>query len=182
LGTDLATMNLRRMACRALLALAAGIAPLAAMAQSATPVSPQSGFDLRGATLEGKPFNLADLRGKVVMVFFWSTDCAVCRSKMPELRANAEGWRGKPFELVLVSLDRRRADLIEYDRLLAATQANAVHFRSLWSGDPGYSDTLPQRPRQLPLTLLIDVQGRLAARFEGRIPAEAWDSVADLMP
>ena len=31
---------------------------------------------------------------------------------MAELRANAQGWRGKPFELVLVSEDRRRDDLL----------------------------------------------------------------------
>jgi thiol-disulfide isomerase/thioredoxin len=44
---------------------------------------------LRSTTLEGQPFDLAALRGKVVMLVFWSTGCPVCRDKMPELRANA---------------------------------------------------------------------------------------------
>jgi len=66
---------------------------------------------IEGKTLEGQAFRLATLRGKVVLVMFWSTDCAVCRDKMPELRQNYQGWQGKPFELVLVSTDRKFDDL-----------------------------------------------------------------------
>jgi peroxiredoxin len=182
LNASLASKNLLRVASTLALATAALLGPAEVGAQGVRPGEPQSAFDLRGTTLDGKAFSLAALRGKVVMVFFWSTDCAVCRSKMPELRANAEGWRGKPFELVLVSQDRRRADLIEYDRLRAATQSNAVPFANLWSGEASYADSLAQRPNHLPLTLVIDAQGRVAARFDGRIPPQAWDAVAELLP
>ena len=63
---------------------------LSAFAQPAQPAR------LDGNTLEGRPFSLETLRGKVVMLFFWNTDCVPCLQKMPELRANAAGWRGKP--------------------------------------------------------------------------------------
>jgi peroxiredoxin len=33
----------------------------------------------------------------------------------------------------------------------------------------------------LPATFLIDKQGRLAHSFQGRVPAEAWDRIADLL-
>jgi thiol-disulfide isomerase/thioredoxin len=139
-------------------------------------------FHLSGSTLAGRPFSSEAQRGKVVMVFYWSTDCAVCRSKMAELRANAQGWRGKPFELVLVSEDRRRADALAYDQAWRATQDPALHPPSLWAGEAGYTDSLPQRPRRLPFTVVLDAQGIARARFEGRIPAEAWDAVAELLP
>ena len=34
---------------------------------------------IEGKTLDGKPFKLSMLKGKVVLVMFWSTGCAVCR-------------------------------------------------------------------------------------------------------
>ncbi|RYG07515.1 MAG: TlpA family protein disulfide reductase, partial [Burkholderiales bacterium] len=60
-------------------ALATALVP-AARAQ--TPPQPV----VEGRTIEGQPFKLAALKGKVVLVMFWSTGCAVCRDKMPELR------------------------------------------------------------------------------------------------
>lgn len=139
-------------------------------------------FELRGTTVAGRSFTSQALRGKVVMLFYWSTDCAVCRSKMAELRANAQGWRGRPFELVLVSEDRRRADLVAYDQAWTATQDAALQPPSLWAGEAGFADSLKQRPRRLPFTVVLDAQGVERARFEGRIPAQAWDAVAELLP
>jgi hypothetical protein len=37
-------------------------------------------------------------------------------------------------------------------------------------------------PPKLPLTLLVNAQGKVVARFEGRLAPEAWDGVADLLP
>jgi thiol-disulfide isomerase/thioredoxin len=139
-------------------------------------------FQLSGITLAGRPYSTDAQRGKVLMLFYWSTDCAVCRSKMAELRANAQGWRGKPFELVLVSEDRRRTDLSAYDNAWKATQDPALHPPSLWAGEAGFADSLKRRPNRLPLTIVLDAQGVERARFEGRIPADAWDAVADLLP
>jgi thiol-disulfide isomerase/thioredoxin len=165
---------MRRIVCRGLAALLLAAASTWAVAQ--TP------WRVRGPTLDGASFDSAAQRGKVLMVFHWSTDCAVCRSKLPELRANAQGWRGKPFELVLVSEDRRRADALAYDEAWRATQKADLHPPSLWAGEPGFADSSKARPRQLPLTIVLDAQGIERARFEGRIPPEAWDAVAELLP
>ena len=148
----------------------------AANAQTAAP------FELTGPSLDGKATSLAALRGKVVMLVYWRTDCAVCRDKMPELRANAQGWRGRPFELLLVNADRQRADLLAYDQTVAALLPAEQRFTTLWRGDPSYRDSLAALPARWPLTLVIDPRGHVAARFEGRIPAEAWDRIADLLP
>ncbi len=139
-------------------------------------------FKLSGRSLAGQAFSSEAQRGKVLMIFYWSTDCAVCRSKMAELRANAQGWRGKPFELVLVSEDRRRDDLLAYDKAWKSTQDPALNPPSLWAGDTGFVDSLSPRPKRLPFTVVLDAQGIERARFEGRIPAEAWDAVAELLP
>lgn len=135
---------------------------------------------LNGQTLDGKPFDLANLRGKVVLVVFWSTTCAVCRDKMPELRANYEGWRSQPFEMVLVSMDRRRQDWLDYEQILAQTQQRAQRFPQLWAGQAGYTDSFGAKV-QLPATFIIGKTGRVEKTHLGRIPAEAWDEIADLL-
>jgi len=167
----------------ALLAFALG---MAAPSQAQTPSSPMKAESvaavarIEGNTIEGKPFKLSSLRGKVVLVMYWSTDCAVCRDKMPELRNNYEGWAGKPFEMVAVSTDRRMQDVLEYERIIARTVPTRQRFVQLWMGDGGYSDSLGKHV-QLPAAYLIDKSGKIVERYVGRIPPEAWDRIADLL-
>jgi len=63
--------------------LAAGIALLAATASAfaAMPEKPT----LQVKTLDGKPFDLAQHRGKWVIVNYWATWCAPCIKEMPEI-------------------------------------------------------------------------------------------------
>jgi hypothetical protein len=63
----------------------------------------------------------------------------------PELRRLA----GKPFELVLVSTDRRMQDVEDYERIISSTVPLAQRFVQLWAGEPGFRDNLG-RPAQLP--------------------------------
>ena len=135
---------------------------------------------IEGKTIEGTAFKLASLRGKVVLVMFWSTGCAVCRDKMPELRTNYEGWKGKPFELVAINTDARVQDFLDYERIISATVPLKQRFVQLWTGETGYRDNIG-KAAQLPAAYLIDKNGKVVERYVGRIPAEAWDRIADLL-
>ncbi len=154
-------------------ALACVAASVGALAQAPAPT-------LQGKTFDGKPFALSALRGKVVLVLFWSTDCAVCRDKMPELRENYMGWKGKPFELVTVSLDRRKQDVDDYEKIVSRIVPVTQQFVQVWAGESGYSDTFA-KPVQAPTAYLLDKSGKIVERYMGRIPAEAWDRIADLL-
>lgn len=151
-------------------------------APDAASARPAPVFGLKGTSLDGRAVDIGRLRGKVVMVFYWSTSCRVCMQKMPELRANAAGWRGKPFELILVNTDAQREDVQTHARLVRLIEPGAAAITTLWMGDAQYRDSLVGPPPRLPLTLVLDVKGALAARHEGRIAPEAWDAVADLLP
>jgi len=107
------------------LAVAAALHTVTAGAQTAAPAkdvaaasSPAlstalvSTSQIEGQTIEGNAFKLAALKGKLVPVMLWSTRCAICRDKMPELRTNYEGWADRPFELVAISTDTRMQDLM----------------------------------------------------------------------
>lgn len=164
---------------RQLLRLAAlGLLPPAALAQ--TPAPAETSPRLRGTDRQGRVFDLAAQRGSVVMLMFWSTTCAVCRDKMPELRANLRGWQGQPFRLVGINTDPQRRSFDDWEALVALTVPPDQRFAQLWRGDPGHVDSFGA-VGVLPATYLIDKQGRVAHSFHGRVPAEAWDHVADLL-
>ena len=139
---------------------------------------------VNGITMDKKPFQIESLKGKVVVLMYWSTDCAVCRDQMPELRENVRGWADKLFELVLVSVDKRMQDVDSYNAILNASVPTKQRFTQLWAGEPGFKDNLgtAQLPRnQLPVTYLIDKTGKLVERNTGRIPSAWWDTIADLL-
>ena len=111
-------------------------AKVAAAASSPVPsTAPVSTPQIEGKTIDGKAFKLAALKGKVVLVMFWSTGCAVCRDKMPELRTNYEGWADKPFELVAINTDTRMQDLMDYERIISRTVPMKQRFVQLWAGE-----------------------------------------------
>ena len=158
-----------------------------ALAQTAIPARPASAASqlvtmpqIEGKTIDGNPFNLSSLKGKVVLVMYWSTGCAVCRDKMPELRSNYEGWMGKPFELVAISTDSRAQDLLDYERIISRTVPIKQRFVQLWSGENDYKDNLGKHA-QLPSAYLVDKTGKIVERYLGRIPPAAWDKIADLL-
>lgn len=138
----------------------------------AQPQAPMVPFELKASTLDGAEFKTETLKNKVAMVFYWSTSCGVCLSHLAELRANLVGWRGKPFELVTVNVDADMVAWRTYEHIAAQTQP--VRPVSLWTGKPPKG--------RLPVTVVIDSRGAVAARHEGRIAPEAWDAVAELMP
>jgi thiol-disulfide isomerase/thioredoxin len=136
--------------------------------------------ELEGTAADGQPRRLAGLRGRVVLVFYWATGCAVCRDKMPELRANLKGWHEAPFTLLGVNMDERRQDWLNYERLVAQSIPANQRFASVWAGGTDYRDTM-DRPTQLPSACLIDKEGRLVEQYRGRVPVQAWDRIADLI-
>ncbi len=72
-------------------------------------------------TLDGKPFDLAALRGKVVLVNYWATWCAPCRKEMPTLNAFYKRYRDAGLELIGISVDfqRDRAKVVKAATALA---------------------------------------------------------------
>jgi peroxiredoxin len=162
-----------RLACLALCLLLC--LPSAFAQASATPPV------LAGHTTQGAAVDLTLYRGKVVLVFFWSTDCAVCLDKLPELRRNLAGWRGRPFEIVAVNQDRSMAGLKAYEQVLDRTVAPDPQMRIVWRGDPAHRDSFGELPVRAPTSFVIDRTGQVVKTLRGRLPAEIWDEIAELV-
>ena len=60
---------------------------------------------LRGKTTTGKTFDLASLRGNVVLIHYWATWCEPCLAQMDELRALQAKYGRRKFQIVGVNLD-----------------------------------------------------------------------------
>lgn len=60
--------------------------------------------DLTFTTIEGKKISMADLKGKVVIVNFWATDCLTCVSEMPALVNTYQQYQKKGLEIIAVAM------------------------------------------------------------------------------
>jgi cytochrome c biogenesis protein CcmG, thiol:disulfide interchange protein DsbE len=54
--------------------------------------------------LSGRSHDLADYKGKVVLVNFWATWCEPCRAEMPSIDRLRSSLKGKPFQVLAVNL------------------------------------------------------------------------------
>ncbi len=154
--------------------------PSTASGAGTLPVPIGSGFTLRGLTLQGQVFGLSLLRGRVVLIHYWATDCAVCLDKMADLRRRAEAWHSQRFSVVYVQMDKQLSSAQSYWQMVGMTQRSGPPATVLWRRDAAYRDSLPlSRPSTLPFSVLINPEGRVVTSVEGRIPPQIWAQVAE---
>lgn len=67
--------------------------------------------DFAAEALDGKYYNLSQLQGKVVVLTFWSSKCAICHSEIPKLNAVADRYKGQ--EVVFLALTMENQTKIE---------------------------------------------------------------------
>jgi thiol-disulfide isomerase/thioredoxin len=115
----------------------------------------------------GKDVKLEDWKGRVVLVNLWATWCGPCRKEMPALNELQKLLGSKDFEVVAISVDLKGAEASA-----AFLKETGVDSLALYVDPELTLLNLFQAPG-LPVTILIDRQGREAARLVG--PAE-WAS------
>ncbi len=60
-----------------------------------------------GELLDGKAINLSDMQGKIVVMTFWSTRCAICHSEIPKLNQVAERYKGKDVVFLALTMENQ---------------------------------------------------------------------------
>ena len=64
--------------------------------------------------VDGREVDLAQLRGKVVLVDFWATGCGPCRKELPRVKAAYDRFHAQGFEVVGISCDTDKKELQDY--------------------------------------------------------------------
>lgn len=111
--------------------------------------------DLHAKALTGAEFHLRSLKGKVVLIDFWSTTCAPCISGMPQLEQLRQKYAGK-FEVVGISLDE------DIDAVRRFLKSRSLQWPVLCDGK-GWNSAFATTfgVTRLPSLWLIDQTGRL---------------------
>jgi peroxiredoxin len=110
--------------------------------------------------LQGKKVELSELRGKVVLLDFWSTACGPCIREMPLIQKVAEEHKD---ELIVwgVSFDQP-------DRDRKWLLLHKQEFPTLSDADYEVSDLY--KVRGIPASVLIDARGIVRGYWEGPVP------------
>jgi thiol-disulfide isomerase/thioredoxin len=106
-----------------------------------------------------KPLNLADYKGKVVLLDFWATWCPPCRAMIPHEKALVRQLEGKPFVLLGVSGDDTLDDLKKFDA------AEQLSWRNFW--DEGGQLRRQWGIKAYPTMIVLDHEGNEVARIRG---------------
>ena len=118
---------------------------------------------LEVATIDGKPWRLADHRGHWVVVNYWATWCGPCLKEMPELSA-LDAMREDVDVIGLAYEDTTPADLQAF--LGKHPVVYPVAVVDVYSPPAAFD-----APRGLPTTWLIAPDGRVAHHFLGPVTA-----------
>ena len=110
---------------------------------------------LAGTELSGARFNLAQWRGKVVVVNFWARWCTPCRAEMPMLSAFARLHRAQGVRLIGISEDRTE-EAAKVKRIAATLGYPNAMLAQLSANSFGH-------PHLLPITYVVDPSGRIGA-------------------
>jgi peroxiredoxin len=117
--------------------------------------------DVSFIEIKGENFSLSSLQGKVVLVNFWATSCAVCVKEMPRIVQVHEKFRNRGYETVAVAMS--------YDppnRVAAYAHQNSLPFR-VTLDIYGKAMEAFGGIRGTPTTFLVDKRGRVVWRHEG---------------
>jgi len=112
--------------------------------------SPRPAPAVEMMTIEGERVVLADLRGRVVLLNFWATDCSVCLKEMPAMAQLYRELSPRGLDAVFVAMPHDRPDHV----LAYARRA------------------------QLPFKVALDVQGTVVRAF-GDIRATPTTLIVD---
>jgi peroxiredoxin len=125
--------------------------------------------DVAMAGLNGPTRQLASFRGRPLIINVWASWCGPCKAEAASLERFAWGDAARDYVVIGVSTDDDRSAALRWLQRSNATLNHYIDSKLALERMLGAS--------HIPLTVLVDAQGRVVARFEG---ARDWDSAASV--
>jgi peroxiredoxin len=118
--------------------------------------------------LDGHTIRLQDLRGRPVVLDFWATWCAPCRTSMPDLDQIQDRYTGQGLVILGLSLDEDGAQPVR-----RFAQGIGVKFRMALANDRVLAQYGPIR--SVPTTVFINRKGIVVRRVVGYVDRETME-------
>ena len=145
-----------------------GLLGLSTLVRAKTPGEVEIGGTLREATMQGlsgPSRKLSEYRGKPLIINVWASWCGPCRQEMGSLERLSRRNGGKQFTVIGISTDDYPDAARGFLQKYKTTFSHFIDSRLVLENMLG--------AERLPLTLLVDAQGRVLGKYYG---AEEWDS------
>ncbi|MEF9986517.1 MAG: TlpA disulfide reductase family protein [Bacteroidales bacterium] len=115
--------------------------------------------DFKFQTADGKK-NLGplDFRGKYLLIDFWASWCAPCRSEIPHLKEYYELFKGKGVEFLSVSIDSKAEAWIN------AMDQEKMTWPQVLAPESGKTITKLYQFSGIPFIILLDKEGKIIAK------------------
>ncbi len=123
--------------------------------------------------LEGNRLSLSSYRGKLVLLNFWATWCAPCLVEIPKFIAWQRAYGAAGLQIVGVSMDDTAAPV---KRAYAKYRLNYP----VVMGDARLAERFGG-VLGLPLSYLIDSEGRIVARYQGEFDLKQLEARINLL-
>jgi thiol-disulfide isomerase/thioredoxin len=112
--------------------------------------------------MEGKPFQLAKEKGKVVVLDFWATWCGPCMQTMPQVERVMEEFKDKDVRLVAVNLQE------DAKKIASVLERHKMHVTVALDRDGAVAEKYAANA--IPQTVIVDREGKIARLFVGGGP------------
>ncbi|ABS02117.1 alkyl hydroperoxide reductase/ Thiol specific antioxidant/ Mal allergen [Kineococcus radiotolerans SRS30216 = ATCC BAA-149] len=139
------------------------------------PAERREPVEFTGTTVDGDTVDLADHRGKVVVLNTWFAGCGPCRSEAPDLQAVWEEYSGRNVQFLGINTYDSADIAASFQRRFGLT------YPSVLDKDSGAAMLALRTysPQATPTTLVLDTEGRVAARASGIVDDSTLSGMLD---
>lgn len=123
--------------------------------------------ELAGQTFDEEELDLADWQGSVVVLNFWYAACPPCRAEAPDLKEVAEETAESGVEFLGVNSTDDPGTAAAFERTFEVPYPSLYDSRS--QGVAAMQGKVALQA--VPTTVVLDTDGRVAARVIGRVDA-----------